>query len=49
MDSVELKMNWENGYGPLNKGDYRLVKKVSVEKTDGSIEEFEVFCKFYIE
>ena len=38
MDSVELKLDWKNGYGSLDKGKYRLVKSVSIEKVDGSSE-----------
>lgn len=35
MNSVELKLDWKNGYGSLDKGQYRLVKNVSIEKADG--------------
>lgn len=46
MDSVELKLDWKNGYGFLDKGQYRLVKSVSVEKVDGSKEEFNIYGDF---
>ena len=49
MDSVELKLDWKNGYGSLDKGQYRLVKSVSVEKVDGSSEEFNVYGEFNID
>lgn len=42
MNSVELKLDWKNGYGSLDKGQYRLVKNVSIEKADGSSEEFNI-------
>ena len=49
MDSVELKLDWKNGYGSLDKGKYRLVKNVSIEKVDGSSEEFNVYGEFSID
>ncbi len=49
MDSVELKLDWKNGYGSLDKGQYRLVKSVSVEKVDGSKEEFNIYGDFSID
>ena len=49
MDSVELKLDWKNGYGSLDKGEYRLVKNVSVENVDGSNEEFNVYGEFNID
>lgn len=49
MDSVELKLDWKNGYGFLDKGQYRLVKSVSVEKVDGSKEEFNIYGDFSID
>ena len=49
MDSVELKLDWKNGYGSLDKGQYRLVKNVSIEKVDGSSEEFNVYGEFNID
>ena len=49
MDSVELKLDWKNGYGSLDKGQYRLVKNVSIEKVDSSSEEFNVYGEFNID
>ena len=49
MDSVELKLDWKNGYGSLDKGKYRLVKNVSIENVDGSNEEFNVYGEFNID
>ena len=49
MDSVELKLDWKNGYGSLDKGKYRLVKNVSVENGDGSKEEFDIYGEFNID
>ena len=49
MDSVELKLDWKNGYGSLDKGKYRLVKNVSVENVDGSKEEFDIYGEFSID
>ena len=48
-NSVELKLDWKNGYGSLDKGKYRLVKNVSIEKVDGSSEEFNVYGEFSID
>ena len=49
MDSVVLKFDWKNGYGSLDKGLYRLVKNVSVEKADGSKKEFNIYGEFKID
>ena len=49
MNSVELKLDWKNGYGSLDKGKYLLVKNVSIENVDGSSEEFNVYGEFNID
>lgn len=48
-DSVELKIDWQNAYGTLTKGHYRIVKNVSVETADGSTETFSVYTEFNID
>lgn len=48
-ESKELNMNWENSYGKLAKGTYRLVKHIDYEYEEGNFEEFYVAAEFTIE
>lgn len=43
----ELELNWENGYGKLASGEYRLIKKVYFE--DEEEEAFYISAEFTIE
>ena len=36
--TLELEANWESYYGKLEKGEYRIVKKVLNKNTDGEQE-----------
>jgi len=44
----ELELNWENGYGTLASGDYRIIKNIDIEKEDGTYESFYVSAEFSI-
>ena len=44
----EIELKWENGYGKLSKGDYRIIKGINVEKEDGTFETFYVSAEFTI-
>lgn len=48
-ETKELELNWENGYGKLASGDYRIIKSVDVEKADGTFDTFYVSAEFTIE
>ena len=48
-ETKEFELNWENGYGKLASGDYRIIKSVDVEKADGTFDTFYVSAEFTIE
>lgn len=48
-ETKELELNWENGYGKLASGDYRIVKSIDIEKEDGTFDTFYVSAEFIIE
>ncbi len=48
-ESKELNINWENSYGKLASGEYRLIKNIDIEKEDGTFEDFYVSAEFTIE
>lgn len=45
----EIELNWENGYGRLSSGDYRVIKSIDIEKEDGTFDTFDVSVEFTIE
>lgn len=45
----EIELEWQNGYGKLASGDYRIIKGINVEKEDGTFEIFYVSAEFTIE
>ncbi|MBE6156059.1 MAG: hypothetical protein E7164_04835 [Firmicutes bacterium] len=47
-ETVELNLNWKNGYGKLSSGNYRIIKQISIEKEDGTFENFYVSVEFNI-
>ena len=48
-ETKEIKLNWENSYGHLAKGKYRIIKGIDIEKEDGTFESFYVSTEFNIE
>lgn len=48
-ETKELELNWENGYGKLASGDYRIIKSIDIEKEDGTFDTFYVSAEFTIE
>ena len=48
-ETKEWEFSWENGYGKLASGDYRIIKSIDVEKTDGTYDTFYVSAEFTIE
>ena len=44
----EIKLNWENSYGVLAKGEYRMIKDYSVENDNGYYDSFFVAVEFEI-
>lgn len=46
---IEWKQSWENMYGALEPGQYRIVKEISYIHAPGDYEEKEYFAEFTIE
>lgn len=44
----EFKLNFEEGYGKLPSGTYRVIKKIDKEKEDGLFDSFYVAAEFTI-
>ena len=44
----EIKINWENEYGKLVPGEYRVIKNYWFENNSDSLEEFDVSAEFVI-
>lgn len=47
-ETKEIELNWENGYGKLSSGTYRIIKKLDYEKEKGNFETFNVAVEFDI-
>ena len=47
-ESKEIEINWENGYGKLAKGTYRIIKGINYEYEEGKYETFNVAIEFTI-
>lgn len=48
-ETKERDFKWENGYGKLASGEYRIIKSIDIEKEDGTYESFYVSAEFTIE
>ena len=48
-ESKEIELDWENGYGKLAKGTYRIIKGIDYEYEEGKYETFNVAVEFNIE
>lgn len=48
-ENKEIEINWENGYGKLAKGTYRIIKGIDYEYEEGKYETFNVAVEFNIE
>lgn len=46
--SQELDINWENGYGSLTPGEYRIIKDVMLMNNDDTYEDFYIAAEFTI-
>ena len=47
-ESKEIELDWENGYGKLAKGTYRIIKGIDYEYEEGKYETFNVAAEFTI-
>ena len=48
-ESKEVELNWENEYGKLAEGTYRIIKDIDYEYEEGKRETFNVAVEFTIE
>lgn len=48
-ENKEIELNWENGYGKLAEGTYRIIKGIDYEYEEGKFEAFNVAVEFTIE
>ena len=47
-ESKEIELDWENGYGKLTEGTYRIIKGINYEYEEGKYETFNVAVEFNI-
>ena len=47
--SVEIELDWEEGYGVLPSGTYRIIKDIDYEQTNGNFQIFTIASEFTIE
>ena len=47
-ESKEIELNWENGYGKLAKGTYRIIKGIDYEYEEGKYKSFNIAVEFTI-
>ena len=47
-ESKEIELDWENGYGKLAKGTYRIIKGINYEYEEGKYETLNVAIEFTI-
>jgi len=47
-ESKEIELDWEDGYGKLAKGTYRIIKGINYEYEEGKYETFNVAIEFTI-
>lgn len=48
-ETKEIELNWEDEYGTLAKGTYRIIKDIDYEYEEGKYEKFNVGVEFVIE
>ncbi len=47
-ENKEIEINWENGYGKLSKGTYRIIKGIDYEYEEGKYKSFNIAVEFTI-
>ena len=47
-ENNEIEINWENGYGKLAKGTYRIIKGIDYEYEEGKYKPFNIAVEFTI-
>ncbi len=47
-ENKEIEINWENDYGKLEKGTYRIIKGIDYEYEEGKYKSFNIAVEFTI-
>ena len=47
-ESKEIELDWENGYGKLTEGTYRIIKEIDYEYEEEKYETFNIAVEFNI-
>ena len=47
-ENKEIEINWENGYGKLVNGTYRIIKEIDYEYEEGKYKSFNIAVEFTI-
>ena len=47
-ESKEIELNWENGYGKLATGTYRIIKGIDYKYEEGKYKSFNIAVEFTI-
>ena len=47
-ENKEIEINWENGYGKLAKGTYRIITGIDYEYEEGKYKSFNIAVEFTI-
>lgn len=47
-ESKKIELNWENGYGKLAKGTYRIIKDIDYKYEEGKYKSFNIAVEFTI-
>ena len=47
-ENKEIEINWENGYGKLEKGTYRIIKEIDYEYEEEKYKSFNIAVEFTI-
>ena len=47
-ENNEIEINWENGYGKLEKGTYGIIKGIDYEYEEGKYKSFNIAVEFTI-
>ena len=48
-ETKEINLNWENGYGKLSPGTYRIIKSINYKNDKNNDQLFNIAAEFMIE
>ena len=47
-ENYEIEIKWDNGFGKLEKGTYRIIKEIDYEYEEGKYKSFNIAVEFTI-